>query len=200
MSTKRSLNFIKCLIMIIAICSSSENKNPKEKDLRSLEIILPSKSFGRINAETASSSTTPTVGTTTPNITINSYEKANSKGGLSTGGIVAIAIPSIAALIGVGVFAALFKAAPSIASVPLQSIPQPNYINASVDQLTSSNPEVVVQQPGIIKQVPVQQVQVVQPVPQQMAVVQDVIIQPTQVVEQVPVIEQAQVQQIVPVE
>lgn len=200
MSKKRSLNFIKCLIMFITIWCSSENKNPKEKELRNLEIILGSKSFRRIDGETASSSTFPTVGTTstagttTPNITINTFAKANSNGGLSTGGIVAIVIPSIAVLVGVGIFATLFKSTPPPDSVPLQSLPPAKYINASLEQLSASNPEVVVQQPGLIKELPVQ------PFPQQMAVVKDVVLQPTQVVDQVPVIEQAQVQQIVPVQ
>ena len=72
---------------------------------------------------------------------IHTQKKSN---GLSTGAICAIAIPCVAALIGVGLAAALIKGPGAIGPmVPtLSQIPQPNYINTSLTQLNSPQPQI----------------------------------------------------------
>ena len=64
----------------------------------------------------------------------------HSGSGLSTGGIIGIAIPCIAALVGVGAAAAILggsgaAAAPVLAHPAVASLPPPNYIDTSMAKL-----------------------------------------------------------------
>jgi hypothetical protein len=82
------------------------------------------------------------------------WNRKSSSSGLSTGAICAIAIPCVAALIGVAAAAALCKgsAAPQI---PIQTSPPPiNYIDTSLDKFNA------------VQEIPQQPVQIVQPEPQ----------------------------------
>lgn len=148
------------------------------------------------------------------------YDPDNKSSGISTGGIVAIAVPCIAALVGVGAAAAILGAsapavAPALAPVAA-AVPPPTFVDTSVAQLAVPQPQIVqpVVQPEIIPQ-PVQQV--IQPIPKvetpvinipqqpiiaqpQMVPVQQMQLVPVQQVEMVPVqqVEMVPVQQIVP--
>ena len=140
----------------------------------------------------------------------------HSGSGLSTGGIIGIAIPCIAALVGVGAAAAILggsgaAAAPVLANPAVASLPPPNYIDTSMAKLAVPQ-EIPVQPPQVVQPVvevppqPVQQVvpitkvepplmqnvipqqPVVQPVIQpQMVPVQQMQLVPVQQVEMVPV-------------
>ena len=110
----------------------------------------------------------------------------SSSGGLSTGGIVGIAIPTIAALVGVGALAAFMggpsggAAAPGgfgpVINNPMPNLPPPNYIDTSSSQLVVKN-EVAPVQPVV--EVPPQPVQQVVPVAQvEPPVVHNVVLQP----------------------
>ena len=149
------------------------------------------------------------------------YDPDNKSSGISTGGIVAIAVPCIAALVGVGAAAAILGAsAPAVptalAPVAAAAVPPPTFVDTSVAQLAVPQPQIVqpVVQPEIIPQ-PVQQV--IQPIPKvetpvinipqqpiiaqpQMVPVQQMQLVPVQQVEMVPVqqVEMVPVQQIVP--
>jgi hypothetical protein len=167
---------------------------------------------------------TDTSGTDGGNMT-EYYDPDNKSSGISTGGIVAIAVPCIAALVGVGAAAAILgasapAAAPALAPVAAAAIPPPTFVDTSVAQLAVPQPQIVqpvvepVVQPEIIPQ-PVQQV--IQPIPKvetpiinipqqpiiaqpQMVPVQQMQLVPVQQVEMVPVqqVEMVPVQQIVP--
>ncbi len=186
MSKKRYLNFL--MIFLLTICFSYEASS-------ATTFATP------FTISFTTSSTSPTTPRTNGNSTISDYRKSSS-GGLSTGGIVAIVVPCVAALIGVGVAAALLKAPPAI---PMQQI-SPGY-DTSLDKIVSPTNEVIVHQPvqPVLVQQPVQPVQVVQPVqavqpvPQQFAVVQEVVNVPVQVVENVPYVEQIPTIENVPV-
>ncbi len=162
---------------------------------------------------------TDTSGTDGGNMT-EYYDPDNKSSGISTGGIVAIAVPCIAALVGVGAAAAILGAsapavAPALAPVAA-AVPPPTFVDTSVAQLAVPQPQIVqpVVQPEIIPQ-PVQQV--IEPIPKvetpvinipqqpiiaqpQMVPVQQMQIVPVQRVEMVPVqqVEMVPVQQIVP--
>ena len=162
---------------------------------------------------------TDTSGTDIGNMT-EYYDPDNKSSGISTGGIVAIAVPCIAALVGVGAAAAILGAsspavAPALAPVAA-AVPPPTFVDTSVAQLAVPQPQIVqpVVQPEIIPQ-PVQQV--IQPIPKvetpvinipqqpiiaqpQMVPVQQMQLVPVQQVEMVPVqqVEMVPVQQIVP--
>lgn len=149
------------------------------------------------------------------------YDPDNKSSGLSTGGIVAIAVPCIAALVGVGAAAAILGAsapavAPVVAAPAVATVPPPTFVDTSVAQLAVPQPQIVqpVVQPEIIPQ-PVQQV--IQPIPKvetpvinipqqpvipqpQMVPVQQMQLVPVQQVEMVPVqqVEMVPVQQVVP--
>ena len=149
------------------------------------------------------------------------YDPDNKSSGISTGGIVAIAVPCIAALVGVGAAAAILgasapAAAPALATAVPATIPPPTFVDTSVAQLAVPQPQIVqpVVQPEIIPQ-PVQQV--IQPIPKvetpvinipqqpvipqpQMVPVQQMQLVPVQQVEMVPVqqVEMVPVQQVVP--
>jgi len=91
-----------------------------------------------------------------------------SSGGLSTGAICAIAIPTIAALLGVAAVASFFKGA----SIPVSgftapSLPEPNFIDTSISKFNITN-EIPIQQPQppqIIEQPQPIQVEPVKEVP-----------------------------------
>ena len=180
---KRCMAFFAILILIqFSDVLSIHKKNKMEKyDLRKLQ-------------------TTTTTPYTTPNSTEPSpnppYVKKSSKG-LSAGGIVAIIIPCVAALIAVGALAALCRSTPSV--VPPVG---PNYMDTSLVRIKPPmqpivQQPVVVQQPvAVVQEVPVVQTPVAvveqpvaavveQPVAavveQPVAVVQDVV-QPVAVV------------------
>ena len=133
-----------------------------------------------------------------------------SSSGLSTGAICAIAIPTIAALLGVAAAAALFSgaaSAPELASgFTAPALPKPNYIDTSLakfkipDQVPIQQPQPVqiiqqpqpvqiIEQPQLIQPEPIKEVprvdyqlnRVIEPVPQQVQMV------PVQEVEMVPV-------------
>ena len=149
------------------------------------------------------------------------YDPDNKSSGLSTGGIVAIAVPCIAALVGVGAAAAILGAsapavAPVVAAPAVATVPPPTFVDTSVAQLAVPQPQIVqpVVQPEIIPQ-PVQQV--IQPIPKvetpvinipqqpvipqpQMVPVQQMQLVPVQQVEMVPVqqVEMVPVQQVAP--
>ena len=149
----------------------------------------------------------------------------HSGSGLSTGGIIGIAIPCIAALVGVGAAAAILggsgaAAAPVLANPAVASLPPPNYIDTSMAKLAVPQ-EIPVQPPQVVQpvvEVPPQPVQQVVPItkvepplvqnviPQQpvvqpqMVPVQQMQLVPVQQVEMVPVqhVEMVPVQQVVP--
>lgn len=184
---KRCMAFFAILILIqFSDVLSIHKKNKMEKyGLRKLQ-------------KTTTPYTTPY---TTPNSTEPSpnppYIKKSSKG-LSAGGIVAIIIPCVAALIAVGALAALCRSTPSV--VPPVG---PNYMDTSLVRIKPpvqpivQQPVAVVQQPvAVVQEVPVVQTPVAvveqpvaavveQPVAavveQPVAVVQDVV-QPVAVV------------------
>jgi len=153
------------------------------------------------------------------------YDPDKKSSGLSAGSICAIAIPCIAALVGVGAAAAILgggasaAAAPVLAN-PVASIPPPTYVDTTVAQLTVPQPvqpEIVppqIVQPEIPPQ-PIQQV--IQPIPKvetpiinipqqpvvaqpQLVPVQQMQLVPVQQVEMVPVqhVEMVPVQEVVP--
>ena len=83
---------------------------------------------------------------TTPSADGNSTEipQPHSGSGLSTGGIIGIAIPCIAALVGVGAAAAILggsgaAAAPVLANPAVASLPPPNYIDSSSRNSSSAS-------------------------------------------------------------
>ena len=150
-----------------------------------------------------------------------------SSSGLSTGGIVGIAIPCIAALVGVGALAAFMGvpggAAPTggfgpVLNNPVPNLPPPNYVDTSMAQLVAPQevapvqPVVEVPPQPVQQVVPVAQVEppvvhnvVLPPQPQaiaqpQMVPVQQMQLVPVQQVEMVPVqhVEMVPVQQVVP--
>ena len=142
------------------------------------------------------------------------YDPDNKSSGISTGGIVAIAVPCIAALVGVGAAAAILgasapAAAPALATGAATAVPPPTFVDTTVAQLAVPQPQVIPQpvvQPEIVPQ-PVQQV--IQPIPkvetpvvnipQQPIITQPKMV-PVQQVQMVPVqqVEMVPVQQVVP--
>ena len=178
------------------------------------------------DSETGSTETvTDTVTDTTT--TNQTHYVPSSSSGLSTGGIVGIAIPTIAALVGVGALAA-FLGVPSGAAAPggfgpvlnnpVPNLPPPNYIDTSMSKLVMPT-EVAPVQPVV--EVPPQPVQHVVPVAQveppvvhnvvlppqpqpiaqpQMVPVQQMQLVPVQQVQMVPVqhVEMVPVQEVVP--
>ena len=94
-----------------------------------------------------------------------------SKSGLSSGAICAIAIPTIAALLGVAAVAAFFSgasaAAPAAATFTAPSLPEPNFIDTSLTKFNIPNQPV--QQPQ-----PIQIIQQPQPQPIQVQTVKEV--------------------------
>ena len=146
---------------------------------------------------------------------------ASSSSGLSTGGIIGIAIPCIAALVGVGAAAAILggsaPAAPVLAN-PAATIPPANYVDTTAANLVVPQeipvqpqviqPQVEIPPPQPVQQVvPIQKVEppviqkiVPQPVQPQMVPVQQMQLVPVQQVEMVPVqhVEMVPVQEVIP--
>ena len=168
-----------------------------------------------------------TANATEPSDTDGPHYAPKSSSGLSTGGIVGIAIPCIAALVGVGALAAFMGvpggAAPTggfgpVLNNPVPNLPPPNYVDTSMAQLVAPQevapvqPVVEVPPQPVQQVVPVAQVEppvvhnvVLPPQPQaiaqpQMVPVQQMQLVPVQQVEMVPVqhVEMVPVQQVVP--
>ena len=162
--------------------------------------------------------------TSSPDSNSTYYDPEKKSSGLSAGSICAIAIPCIAALVGVGAAAAILGGGASAAatgpvlatSVP--SLPPPTYVDTTAAQLMV--PQEIPVQPQIIQpvEVPPQPVQqVIQPIPKvetpvvnipqqpvvaqpQLVPVQQMQLVPVQQVEMVPVqhLEMVPVQEVVP--
>ena len=152
------------------------------------------------------------------------YDPEKKSSGLSAGSICAIAIPCIAALVGVGAAAAILGGGASAAATgpvlvnPVPSLPPPTYVDTTAAQLMV--PQEIPVQPQIIQpvEVPPQPVQqVIQPIPKvetpvvnipqqpvvaqpQLVPVQQMQLVPVQQVEMVPVqhVEMVPVQEVVP--
>ena len=152
------------------------------------------------------------------------YDPDKKSSGLSAGSICAIAIPCIAALVGVGAAAAILgggasaAAAAPVLATAVPSVPPPTYVDTTAAQLMV--PQEIPVQPQIIQpvEVPPQPIQqVIQPVPKvetpvvnipqqpvvaqpQLVPVQQMQLVPVQQVEMVPVqqIEMVPVQEVVP--
>ena len=153
--------------------------------------------------------------------TNSTYTPSSSSSGLSTGGIIGIAIPCIAALVGVGAAAAILggsaPAAPVLAN-PATTIPPANYVDTTAANLVVPQeipvqpqviqPQVEIPPPQPVQQVvPIQKVEppviqkiVPQPVQPQMVPVQQMQLVPVQQVEMVPVqhVEMVPVQEVIP--
>ena len=156
------------------------------------------------------------------------YDPDKKSSGLSAGSICAIAIPCIAALVGVGAAAAILGGGSSAAAATgpvlanaVASVPPPTYVDTTVAQLTVPQ-EIPVQpvQPQIVQpvEIPPQPIQqVIQPIPKvetpiinvpqqpviaqpQLVPVQQMQLVPVQQVEMVPVqhVEMVPVQEVVP--
>ena len=174
---KRCIAFFSILILIqFSDVLSIHKKNKMEKyDLRKLQTT------------TTTPNTNPNSTVITPSSNVPNAVKKSS-GGLSAGGIVAIVVPCIAALIAVGALAALCRSTPP----PMVPTVGPNYMDTSLVRIKPPMQPVVVQQPvAVVQEVPVvqQPVAVVQEVPvvqQPVAVVQ----QPAAVVQEVPVVQE----------
>ena len=160
----------------------------------------------------------------TPDSNSTYYDPEKKSSGLSAGSICAIAIPCIAALVGVGAAAAILGGGASAAATgpvlvnPVPSLPPPTYVDTTAAQLMV--PQEIPVQPQIIQpvEVPPQPVQqVIQPIPKvetpvvnipqqpvvaqpQLVPVQQMQLVPVQQVEMVPVqhIEMVPVQEVVP--
>lgn len=158
----------------------------------------------------------------TPDGNSTYYDPEKKSSGLSAGSICAIAIPCIAALVGVGAAAAILgggaSAATPVLATATPSLPPPTYVDTTAAQLMV--PQEIPVQPQIIQpvEVPPQPVQqVIQPIPKvetpvvnipqqpvvaqpQLVPVQQMQLVPVQQVEMVPVqhVEMVPVQEVVP--
>ena len=160
----------------------------------------------------------------TPDSNSTYYDPEKKSSGLSAGSICAIAIPCIAALVGVGAAAAILGGGASAAATgpvlatAVPSLPPPTYVDTTAAQLMV--PQEIPVQPQIIQpvEVPPQPVQqVIQPIPKvetpvvnipqqpvvaqpQLVPVQQMQLVPVQQVEMVPVqhVEMVPVQEVVP--
>ena len=160
----------------------------------------------------------------TPDSNSTYYDPEKKSSGLSAGSICAIAIPCIAALVGVGAAAAILGGGASAAATgpvlatAIPSLPPPTYVDTTAAQLMV--PQEIPVQPQIIQpvEVPPQPVQqVIQPIPKvetpvvnipqqpvvaqpQLVPVQQMQLVPVQQVEMVPVqhVEMVPVQEVVP--
>ena len=131
------------LISIISIstCSFSRNKNNNLKIIRKLNAGL--RYLQESESDTSTDDYYPT----------GNHTYVRSSSGLSAGKICAIAIPCIAALVGIGVAAAILGGSapvPPMAPIPAASatnIPPPNIVETSVTKLTT--PQEIPIQPKI---------------------------------------------------
>ena len=182
---KRCIAFFSILILIqFSDVLSIHKKNKMEKyDLRKLQTT------------TTTPNTNPNSTVITPSSNVPNAVKKSS-GGLSAGGIVAIVVPCIAALIAVGALAALCRSTPP----PVVPTVGHNYMDTSLVRIKPPmQPVEVVQQPVAVVQQPVAVVQEVPVVQQPVAVVQEVPVvqqpvavvqQPAAVVQEVPVVQE----------
>jgi len=167
-------------------------------------------------------SDTPSDETPSPDGNSTYYDPEKKSSGLSAGSICAIAIPCIAALVGVGAAAAILgggaSATAPVLATAVPSLPPPTYVDTTAAQLMV--PQEIPVQPQIIQpvEVPPQPVQqVIQPIPKvetpvvnipqqpvvvqpQLVPVQQMQLVPVQQVEMVPVqhVEMVPVQEVVP--
>ena len=131
------------LISIISIstCSFSRNKNNNLKIIRKLNAGL--RYLQESESDTSTDDYYPT----------GNHTYVRSSSGLSAGQICAIAIPCIAALVGIGVAAAILGGSAPVApiapmpAVTTTNIPPPNVIETSVTKLTT--PQEIPIQPKI---------------------------------------------------
>ena len=131
------------LISIISIstCSFSRNKNNNLKIIRKLNAGL--RYLQESESDTSTDDYYPT----------GNHTYVRSSSGLSAGKICAIAIPCIAALVGIGVAAAILGGSAPVApiapmpAVTTTNIPPPNVIETSVTKLTT--PQEIPIQPKI---------------------------------------------------
>ena len=204
-----SLSIFLLLLVNITISSPAKTLLTKKISLKHLRSLYEKRRLDEVSGTTDAPD-----GDGNTNSTV--IPQPHSGSGLSTGGIIGIAIPCIAALVGVGAAAAILggsgaAAAPVLANPAVASLPPPNYIDTSMAKLAVPQ-EIPVQPPQVVQPVvevppqPVQQVvpitkvepplipsaipqqPVVQPVIQpQMVPVQQMQLVPVQQVEMVPV-------------
>ena len=160
---KRLSNLIRLFIILLIMELSNELKLNSKNLVKSFKIR-------NLQTQTTTLFTTPFTNpitnsnSTNDNVTNNSQLTNKSSKGLTAGGIVAIVIPCVAALIAVGAIAALCRTP----SPPLSQLGPKAYINTSLDQLRYPDPippkqnievvhqDQVVQQPvAIVGKVPV---------------------------------------------
>ena len=149
--------------------SSSSNSDELHSSINSDEItsLNTNEVLNVSNSSVYINSSIPT--SSSRNETINNpiFKKSNS--GLSTGAICAIAIPTIAALLGVATVAALFTGTPPpVSGFTAPSLPEPNYVDTSLEKFRFVN-DMPIQQPQ-----PPQPVQIIeQPRPIQIEPMQE---------------------------
>jgi hypothetical protein len=151
------------LIILLVIHDSNElniNLHKKYKiikSLRSLDTTPESTTISDTTPEsTTTSDTTPdstitTVQTTIPT-TIDSSSNSSyipnyyrkSSGGISTGGILAIILPCLAALIAAGTLAFICRGTP-----PVETVYPVNYMDTSLERFRPPYQQVIVQQPVV---------------------------------------------------
>ena len=167
-NNKIILCFYKIMIILIVIhCSNELNmdlqiKNKKLNILRKMEeetsIPSPSKSplLTTINTIIKDVDVNGSAINLHGNETAGNYyiHRGRKSTGLSAGSIVAIIIPCVAALIAVGVLAALCRETPASA---LDKNTQVNYMMNSSDRFGTPAQEVIVQQPVVKQPMPVVQ-------------------------------------------
>lgn len=174
MKSMKKLTFVLIQIILLLLIVNFSNSKLNEKSLFKKMRKLDSSDIDEPLDTDDSSNEIVTDITSTPsteqgnqttnndgNSTIINVKKSSS--GLSTGAICAIVIPCVAAVLGAAVAAALCRGgtatAPKIPVTPMPTIPEPNYIDTSLDKFN------VVQQPQV-------QPQIIQPEPQAVEVFQ----------------------------
>ena len=155
------LNFYKLLIIFLVFHFSDESdlKFLKKKEYLNLLRKLDTSSAPLTTIQTTIKDNNTNI--SAANIEGNETEienypnsfKRGKKGGLSAGGILAIILPCIAALLAVGILAALCRTTPA---PPFGNAPQTQYAVGTVERFGPTQ-EVVVQQPLVqeVQQVPV---------------------------------------------
>ena len=149
------------LIILLVIHDSNElniNLNKKYKiikSLRSLDTTDSTTTSDTTPDSTTTSDTTPdstitTVQTTIPT-TIDSSNSSyipnyyrKSSGGISTGGILAIILPCLAALIAAGTLAFICRGTP-----PVETVYPVNYMDTSLERFRPPYQQVIVQKPVV---------------------------------------------------
>ena len=212
---KHLLSLSILFLCVISLTTSSFSKSlfKKKNIMKHLRTLKKIRHLECDGTDSACPSDEP-IGNTT-------YTPSSSSSGLSTGGIIGIAIPCIAALVGVGAAAAILggsaPAAPVLAN-PAATIPPANYVDTTAANLVVPQeipvqpqviqPQVEIPPPQPVQQVvPIQKVEppviqkiVPQPVQPQMVPVQQMQLVPVQQVEMVPVqhVEMVPVQEVIP--